>query len=150
MSQKSIPNYYQDVAKNLTSEEIANLRPETQKYLQKKDKGVGEIIQRESPEEFKRQVVERMKKQSRYVGFGTISEEDNEEPLPSKPAITLQDVIDSIYEEYELGRADLEIELDPLIIEEKSAVKHLHILVSTTETDHQKFLYQLNKRMLKQ
>lgn len=74
---------------------------------------------------------------------------EDEPNLATNTPVTLEEVTAQMYLEYEQGgKTDLEIELDPLIIEEKSSVKQLHVLMSTTEADHQKFLHQLNKKLL--
>ena len=137
-------SYYDDVVENLSDEDRSQLRPETQEYLNKNDKGVGEIIDKQGTSAVKKRIWERMDTSGRRL-----VEDDEDSAEDTSPKITLADVKSGIYQSYESGdRNDLEIELDPLIIEEpRSTVKKLHILVSTTEADHQRFLHQLNRKM---
>ena len=151
MGQKKQLSYYQEVSQNLTPEETANLKPETQEYLQNKNKSIGEVLSKEDSAAAKSRIVERMRREGKLEAGVTIDADDIEDELnlATETPVTLEEVSAQMYLEYEkAGRTDLEIELDPLIIEEKSSVKQLHVLISTTEADHQKFLHRLNKKIL--
>lgn len=151
MGQKKQLSYYQDVAENLSPEEIAHLKPETQEYLHSQDKSIGEVLNKEDSAAAKRRIVERMRREGTLETNVSIDMDDieDEQNLATDTPVTLDEVSARMYLEYEkAGRTDLEIELDPLIIEEKSSVKKLHVLVSTTEADHQKFLHSLNKKII--
>lgn len=147
MTQKRKLSYYDDVAENLSKKDKSNLKKETQEYLAKDNKGVGEIINKQDSSAVKQRIAERAKLETPSIDEKDLVSVRNANP--NQPPITLADVTSQIYQEYETGgRNDLEIELEPLVIEgSKSLVKELHVLVSTTETDHQKFLHQLNRKL---
>lgn len=147
MAQKIKLSYYDDVAENLSKKDRSGLKKETQEYLAKENKGVGEIINKQDSSAIKRKASTRVRSDAPSTDEGDLVSVRNANP--NQPPITLADVTSQVYQEYELGgRNDLEIELDPLVIEgSKSLVKELHVLVSTTEADHQKFLHQLNRKM---
>jgi hypothetical protein len=147
MAQKRKLSYYDDVTDNLSKKDKSSLKKETQEYLAKANKGVGEVLNKQDSSAVKQRIVKRAKLETPRIDEDDLSSVRNANP--NQPPITLADVTSKIYQEYESGgRNDLEIELEPLVIEgSKSLVKKLHVLVSTTEADHQKFLHQLNRKM---
>jgi hypothetical protein len=147
MTQKRKLSYYDDVAENLSKKDRSNLKEETKEYLDKENKDVGEIINKQDSSAVKQRIAKRKKLETSDIDENDLTSVRNANP--NQPTITLADVADQIYQEYEVdGRNDLEVELEPLVIEgSKSLVKELHVLVSTTEADHQKFLHQLNRKL---